>query len=636
MQTCFRLKVKKELRMTDSRGELEELSELFAEPAFRRIAASNDGISIPKRIRDYELVEPLGEGGMGSVWLGRQTEPIERKAAIKLIRPGLFSQEFVRRFEKERRVLARMDHPSIPKVFEAGTHNGLPFLVMELVNGKALTDHCQENRLNLRDRLSLFVDTCRAVQHAHEQEVIHRDLKPSNVLVAKYDRIASIKVIDFGLARFADASLHEPTLEPALSTGAGTFEYMSPEQASLESSHIDSRTDVYSLGVLLFELLTGTTPVRSGTPPEVSSDIRRICNVEPPTPSRLLQKRIELCNSFFNNCPVSTRKYIRILREELDWVVAHAIEKAREDRYQTVEELADEVELFLNDKETLARRPTLRRKIRKSISKNRMHYVGFVALAVFFGIGMVFGAAHFAKPPTDSQVLFNDRSIASSQERAMAFTRFVKEQRANPNTDFQSMTTHSNCLGKIGMYNVQLQDTSFTYDQDLRSLCLVKANMQNARLSNSFFGESVLVSADMTNAAMNGADFTNADLTDANCKGTNFHNAAFIGASLAGCDLTGARLEGACLAEIRNWMGAKIGDANLERAVVDASDWLSHVSHQVRDPESLELWVVKRVPKDVVLPDERYRRRGYSYWIQKAKNDIAPRRLGAVGTPERE
>src|SRR5262249_48508144 len=214
------------------------------------------------RIGPYKLLEPIGEGGMGTVWMAEQTEPVNRLVALKVIKAGLDSAQVIARFEAERQALALMDHPNIAKVLDAGTtESGRPFFVMELVKGVPVTKFCDERRLGLRDRLQLFIDVCQAVQHAHQKGIIHRDLKPSNILVALYDDSPVPKVIDFGLAKAAGQKLTEKTLFTGFGAVVGTLEYMSPEQAELNQLDIDTRSDIYSLGVLLYELLTGSTPL---------------------------------------------------------------------------------------------------------------------------------------------------------------------------------------------------------------------------------------------------------------------------------------------------------------------------------------------------------------------------------------
>src|SRR5438132_1647212 len=213
-------------------------------------------------IGPYKLIEPIGEGGMGTVWMAQQTEPIKRLVAVKLIKAGMDSAQVIARFEAERQALALMDHPHIARVLDAGTAAaGCPYFVMDLVKGTPITKYCDEHRLTPRQRLELFIPVCQAVQHAHQKGIIHRDLKPSNVLVAPYDGRPVVKVIDFGVAKAAGQRLTERTLFTEVGSVVGTLEYMSPEQAELNNQDIDTRSDIYSLGVLLYQLLTGSTPL---------------------------------------------------------------------------------------------------------------------------------------------------------------------------------------------------------------------------------------------------------------------------------------------------------------------------------------------------------------------------------------
>jgi serine/threonine protein kinase len=289
------------------------------------------------RIGRYKLIEQIGEGGMGVVFMAQQTEPVKRVVAVKIIKPGMDSKAVLARFEAERQALAMMDHPNISHVLDAGsTDSGRPFFVMELVKGVPLTQYCDQRRLTPRDRLELFLPVCQAIQHAHQKGVIHRDIKPSNVLVALYDDKPVPKVIDFGVAKATGQALTEKTLLTAFGALVGTPEYMSPEQAELNNLDIDTRSDVYSLGVLLYELLTGSTPLdrKSLGKAALLEVLRIVREVEAPRPSAKLSSS-EALPSIAANRNLEPARLTKLLEGELDWVLLKALEKDRSRRYET-------------------------------------------------------------------------------------------------------------------------------------------------------------------------------------------------------------------------------------------------------------------------------------------------------------
>jgi serine/threonine protein kinase/tetratricopeptide (TPR) repeat protein len=324
-------------------------------------------------IGPYTLLEQVGEGGMGTVWMAQQTDPVRRAVALKVIKPGMGSGQVIARFEAERQALALMDHPNIARVLDAGTSgSGRPFFVMELVKGMPLTKYCDEHRLTPRERLKLFVEVCRGVQHAHQKGVIHRDIKPSNVLVALYDGKPVPKVIDFGVAKAIGQELTEHTLVTGIGTVVGTLEYMSPEQAELTLLDIDTRTDVYSLGALLYELLTGTTPLESKRLRGVGTleVLRRIREEEPPRPSTRLSTTAEL-PSVAASRGLEPRKLCALVKGELDWIVMKALEKDRDRRYETANGLAHDIERYLADEPVLACPPSPWYQLRKFVRRNQ-------------------------------------------------------------------------------------------------------------------------------------------------------------------------------------------------------------------------------------------------------------------------
>ncbi len=286
-------------------------------------------------IGPYKLLQQIGEGGFGVVYMAEQEQPVRRRVALKIIKPGMDSRQVVARFEAERQALAMMDHQNIARVLDAGTtDSGRPYFVMELVYGVPVTAYCDDNHLTVRERLELFVPVCKAVQHAHQKGIIHRDLKPSNILVCLYDGQPVPKIIDFGVAKAVEQRLTERTMFTHYGQIIGTFEYMSPEQAEMSQLGVDTRSDIYSLGVMLYELLTGSTPFERLREAGLSEVLRTIKEVEPPRPSTRLSSTQEVARiaSARRTEPV---KLAKLVRGELDWIVMKALEKDRSRRYET-------------------------------------------------------------------------------------------------------------------------------------------------------------------------------------------------------------------------------------------------------------------------------------------------------------
>ena len=324
-------------------------------------------------ISAYKLLEKIGEGGMGAVYVAEQSQPIRRKVALKIIKPGMDSRQVIARFEAERQALAMMDHPNIAKVFEAGTTaSGRPYFVMELVKGVAITAYCDEAQLTPAERLGLLVSVCQATHHAHQRGIIHRDIKPSNVLVSLYDGIRVPKMIDFGVAKAIDQRLTESTLYTQHGAVVGTLEYMSPEQAENSAIDVDTRTDVYALGVLLFELLTGTTPLEHERLKQVgySEVLRRIRDEEPPGLSARLSRNAELAKIAARR-NTEPAKLTRLVRGELDWIAMKALSKDRNRRYETANDLARDLQRFLAGQPIEAAPPGASYVIGKYASKHR-------------------------------------------------------------------------------------------------------------------------------------------------------------------------------------------------------------------------------------------------------------------------
>ncbi|HME91884.1 MAG TPA: serine/threonine-protein kinase, partial [Myxococcaceae bacterium] len=324
-------------------------------------------------IGPYKLLEQIGEGGMGTVWMAQQTEPVKRLVAFKVIKPGMDSRQVIARFEAERQALALMDHPNIARVLDGGTTDaGRPYFVMDLVKGLPITRYCDDHRLTPRQRLELFLPVCQAVQHAHQKGIIHRDLKPSNVLVALYDGKPVPKVIDFGVAKAAGQPLTEKTLVTGFGAIVGTLEYMSPEQAEVNQLDIDTRSDIYSLGVVLYELLTGSPPFTKQDLEKAGmlEMLRVIREREPSKPSTKLSTADGL-PTLAANRGTEPATLTRLVRGELDWIVMKALEKDRNRRYETANGFAADVQRYLADEPVLACPPSAGYRLRKFAHRNR-------------------------------------------------------------------------------------------------------------------------------------------------------------------------------------------------------------------------------------------------------------------------
>ncbi len=326
------------------------------------------------RIGPYKLLQQIGEGGFGVVFMAEQTEPIRRKVALKVIKPGMDTKQVVSRFEAERQALALMDHPNIARVLDAGsTDSGRPYFVMELVRGIPITDYCDRSNLPPRERMELFTSACRALQHAHQKGIVHRDIKPANVLVTLHDGTPMVKVIDFGVSKALDKPLTERTLFTEFGQMVGTPLYMSPEQADLSYLDVDCRADIYALGVLLYELLTGATPFDKERLRQAAYDeIRRIIREEdPPVPSKKISTLGDNLSVVSAHRSTEPRRLSALLRGDLDWIVMKALEKDRTRRYATATDFAADIERHLHDEAVEARPPSAAYRARKFLRRNR-------------------------------------------------------------------------------------------------------------------------------------------------------------------------------------------------------------------------------------------------------------------------
>jgi serine/threonine protein kinase/uncharacterized protein HemY len=351
----------------------------------------------------YKVLEKVGEGGFGVVYVAEQREPVKRRVALKIIKLGMDTKQVIARFEAERQALALMDHPNIAKVFDAGaTDAGRPYFVMELVRGIKITDYCEQNNVSTRQRLDLFISVCQAIQHAHQKGIIHRDIKPSNILVTLHDGVPVPKVIDFGIAKATQGELTDKTVYTQLQEFIGTPAYMSPEQAEMSGLDIDTRADIYSLGVLLYELLTGKTPFNAEDLLKAGLEQMRrtIREKEPLRPSTRLtnelttkaksrKQKAEMDDASSRRLQ-QMRKLIELLRGDLDWIVMKCLEKDRTRRYDTANGLASDVQRYLNTEPVTARPPSQLYRFRKMVRRNKLAFgtASAVAAALVIGLGL--------------------------------------------------------------------------------------------------------------------------------------------------------------------------------------------------------------------------------------------------------
>jgi serine/threonine protein kinase len=344
------------------------------------------------QIGRYKLLERVGEGGFGVVYVAEQKTPIRRRVALKIIKLGMDTKSVVARFEAERQALAMMDHPNIAKVFDAGaTPTGRPYFAMELVRGVPITDYCDQSNATPGERLKLFIQVCQAIQHAHQKGIIHRDIKPSNILVTLHDGVPIPKVIDFGIAKATQGDLTDKTVYTQLQQFIGTPAYMSPEQAEMSGLDIDTRSDIYSLGVLLYELLTGLTPFDAKELMKAGVDEMRrtIRQIEPVRPSNRLSGMTGADSTqTAKRRGMDAQRLITLLRGDLDWIVMKCLEKDRSRRYETANGLAMDIQRHLNNEPITARPPSAVYRFQKTVRRNKVAFgaVAAVGVALLLGI----------------------------------------------------------------------------------------------------------------------------------------------------------------------------------------------------------------------------------------------------------
>ncbi|MBE7502361.1 MAG: serine/threonine protein kinase [Verrucomicrobiales bacterium] len=391
------------------RGRIQALLEaqMEADPFFRkepvRVAlgegpADQATVVVPvteksgDRIGRYKLLQQIGEGGCGVVYMAEQEEPVRRRVALKVIKLGMDTRQLIARFEAERQALALMDHPNIAKVLDAGaTESGRPFFVMELVRGIRITEYCDQNNLSTKERLGLFIQVCHAIQHAHQKGIIHRDIKPSNILVSLHDGVPVPVVIDFGIAKATEQRLTDKTLYTAFEQFIGTPAYTSPEQAEMSRLDIDTRSDIYSLGVLLYELLTGHTPFDSKELLAAGLDEMRrtIREQEPARPStRLNTLQGEELTTTAKRRGTEPPRLIHLVRGDLDWIVMKCLEKDRTRRYETASGLAADIQRHLGHEPVVARPPSTAYRVEKFVRRNKLMVTaaGLVSAALVLGL----------------------------------------------------------------------------------------------------------------------------------------------------------------------------------------------------------------------------------------------------------
>ena len=484
-QACGTDKILRD-RLAEMLGAFDKEQSYLEKPALD-LSATTDAPQITEKpgefVGAFKLLQRIGEGGFGVVYMAEQSTPVRRKVALKLIKPGMDTKEVIARFEAERQALAMMNHPNIAKVYDGGeTASGRPYFVMELVKGVPLTKYCDEEKLDTQDRLKLFQTICAAIQHAHQKGVIHRDIKPSNVLITLHDGEPVPKVIDFGVAKAINQQLTEKTMFTCFGQMIGTPQYMSPEQAEMSGLDIDTRSDIYSLGVLLYELLTGSTPIQPERLRETGfAEMQRmIREEEPPKPSLRLSTQGEHSAKIAIARSSEMKQLGSLLRGELDWIVMKALEKNRDRRYETASGLAKDVQRYLEGEPVAACPPSFVYRFKKFSRKYRGVLVSVTSVLAVLGLATVFStvlaikANHARREANENLKAFEESNAELVEARGNEALENAIDQllRGNVEESRKSLDvarTHGANPGKIALCNATLlfYEGSFDYVDEL-------------------------------------------------------------------------------------------------------------------------------------------------------------------------